>query len=490
MIAQIKPMTSDTLSQDLTPEQCRLWNDLNRPPYSAFRKSDKLARPENGTLQWLIKGEPVDQSRDSQPWLRNATEAALCREDFVALRDSNSSGSLLVTAPPGQGKSVLSNFVLEHLECKVLQNLQASKVIYYFCNIKNDEGSRDASSILRALIMQLCERQRQLFRHLPADLEKDSRGFFLEQFSSLCNMFERMLQDNLYERVYCVIDGLDVYKDGMDELIVQLTKIFSPSSRQSTKLKLFCTSRPNKFILDQWGQSPSRILRCDPDDLDIFIRSRISSLESEFDESMRTFLMDSLCERAGTTFLWLDVVIRKIRMIEFPTLIKITEAIEGSPEELETFYGHLVSEARDKSEENARILAWVVYARHPLDLKALGDAIAINSQRRYRSYKEYSREIPKLTPRSVRRNLGTLLDVIEDTVYLIHQSVKDFFQEKDPLQSSFDGVLPRMVLANCCMTYLGLEEFGQQQSIPSDVRLPSFYLPIEFRRKHQKTRES
>lgn len=191
-----------------------------------------------------------------------------------------------------------------------------------------------------------------------------------------------MLQDGLHDRIYCVIDGLDVYKVEMDELVVQLTRIFNHDNEEGPTLKLFCTSRPDKAILNKRGRLPSRILRCNADDLDIFIRTRVSSLDSEFTEDMRAVLMDSLRKQAEQTFLWLDVVIRRIRMTENPTLRKVEEAIEHSPEELETLYELLVTEALSRSRDNARILVWVVYARRPLDLKALGDAIAIDPQRR------------------------------------------------------------------------------------------------------------
>ncbi len=72
---------------------------------------------------------------------------------------------LLVTGHPGQGKSVLSNFVVDHLYQSVGM-LGSGKIIYYFCNIKNDESSRTALAVLRALVVQLCEDGR-LFRRLP-----------------------------------------------------------------------------------------------------------------------------------------------------------------------------------------------------------------------------------------------------------------------------------------------------------------------------------
>jgi Cdc6-like AAA superfamily ATPase len=143
-----------------------VWNDLNQPPYASFRNSSKLAKLETGTLAWLVHGEFVDHKPKFWNW--SPSQQSLGMKDFTSWRDSNSSESLLVTAPPGQGKSVLSNFVVGHLGSRVPQEPPAAiKIIYYFCNIKNDEASRNANSILRALIVQLCEHQQRLFQTLP-----------------------------------------------------------------------------------------------------------------------------------------------------------------------------------------------------------------------------------------------------------------------------------------------------------------------------------
>ncbi len=128
--------------------------------------------------------------------------------------------------------------------------------------------------------------------------------------------------------------------------------------------------------------------------------------------------------------------------------------------------------------ENALVLAWVVHAQCPLNLKALGDAIAIGNPSNYKSHEQLSRNVPNLTERLVHKNLGALLNVFENHVFLIHQSVKDFFLQKDPLQDSLSGLIPRIFLAKSCMTYLTFEEFGHLENLEINVSLP--YLPTEY----------
>lgn len=157
---------------------------LNQPPYISFRNSSRLAKPEKGTLDWLVQENSADHDRDFRN--ENTPLKPLCMEDFKLWRDSDKSEVLLITAPPGRGKSVLSNFVLGHLESRPSQTPSfSSKIIYYFCNIKNDEASRTANSILRALIVQLCEHQQRLFRLLPLEYESNSKEFFTASFDML-----------------------------------------------------------------------------------------------------------------------------------------------------------------------------------------------------------------------------------------------------------------------------------------------------------------
>jgi hypothetical protein len=438
----------------LTPEQQRSWNNLNQPPYTAFRNSSKLSKPEKGTLQWLVQGEVIDDNIDLQ--VKENSQDSLRMEDFISWRDSTESEHLLVTAPPGRGKSVLSNFVLGDLESN--KSLRTTKIIYYFCNIKNDETSRNANTILRALIVQLCEHQQRLFQILPSDYERQDR-FSSASFDTLWNIFEQMLRDDTYAQIYCVIDGLDVYEEGMGELISKLIEFRPTTNKEQSILKLFCTSRPQENILDLWESSVRRVLRCNTGDLEVFIVNRIEALGKHFNENMRQTVKSRLLNKADNTFLWLEVVIRKIASIKLPTLSKIEETIKDSPKSLDVLYDMLVHDIVQDDRESARLLVWVVYARRPLDLEALADAIAIDPKKTYTSYRQCLEDRPSLESEEIYKGFGTLLDVVEGKVYLIHQSVKDYFQRENPLSAIID-MEPRLLLAHVSMAYLSLEDFA------------------------------
>src|SRR5437763_2011368 len=152
--------------------------------------------------------------------------SSLSSYEFIRWRDCLQSGALLVKGAPGQGKSVLSNFVLYHLEerQKDIESSQACKIIYNFCNIRVEEKFQTAEAVLRSLIVQLCE-ARCLFRQLPQSLQENRAAFHAASFDTLWYHLKNLLSHGTFRTVYCVIDGLDVYKTGMKQLVENLANL-------------------------------------------------------------------------------------------------------------------------------------------------------------------------------------------------------------------------------------------------------------------------
>ncbi|KAM7210732.1 hypothetical protein V8F06_013894, partial [Rhypophila decipiens] len=438
----------------LTAEQKSVWDNLNDPPYSSFRNSAKLAKPEKGTLEWLLCND--DGGLPLQDDGKN-----LRADDYISWRDSDTAERLLVTAAPGQGKSVLSNFVLSDLERRPRDRC---KVIYYFCNIRNEAATRNANSILRALIVQLCESRRRFFEILPNKYTDDHSQFFSAPLDTLLQTFQSMLGCDPLMRVYCVIDGLDVYKEGMQDLINGLSNIFNiGNGAHYSPFKLLCTTRPHPDTQHTWGGARSKNLRCNPKDIEIFLHSRTDSLGPTF-KQFSELILDELQSKSEKTFLWIDVVLRKIHSLRYPSMKRVKETIARSSQDLYELYRELLASVNDQDGISARILNWILYAKRPLQLRELEDAIALTptaiSTGISTSYGDWRKEKPSLD--DIYLDLGTLLDIVDDKVYFIHQSVKDFLEEQNPLENAFHDVKPRLFPAYISMAYLALEEMGHQ----------------------------
>ncbi|KAJ9130493.1 Tetratricopeptide-like helical domain protein [Pleurostoma richardsiae] len=360
----------------LSPDEKRHWDDLNVPDYRAFRENtEKLAKPADGTLQWLVSDQP---HLSSPQWLfpdhpsrsfPSSGSDSLSSADFSTWRDADTPSSLLVMGPPGQGKSVLSNFVVDHL-LGLSGERGIGKVIYYFCNIKNDEGSRNASMILRALIVQLCEDAR-LFRMLPNRFQdrNDRKAFHSAHLDDLWRTLDDLIKSCPYS-IYCVIDGLDVYETGMRDLLKHLETLMAYKQHD---LKLFCTSRSTGPV-DAVSLSPKRIFRPPDEDLRRFVDERLATSPKlrKWEDDVRK----AVIRRSGGTFLWISIILRELSSLRYLSKAKIDEAIKKTPIELDDLYGDLVR-ATFKDSYDVAILLWVAYARKPLTVEALETATAI-----------------------------------------------------------------------------------------------------------------
>ena len=440
--------------QALSPVERQQWDNLNTPPYSAFRDSESLLVPEENTLRWLIE---VD---DSRPKKQVKTES-LSSRDFMRWRDSPESATLLIKGAPGQGKSVLSKFIVQHLEKRreCSEKLQDYKIIYHFCNIRVEQRYQTAEAVIRSLIVQLCE-DRHLFLRLPRNIRET--GFHGVSFDSLWYHFKTLFSAGTFQTLYCIIDGLDVYGVGVKQLAENLAKLHSNSTTGAPCLKLFFTSRPAP---DLPRSLKSRILRSHPEDLGIFIESRVNSMALDIGPNIGPVIIKKLKEKVGQTFLWVAIILRKIsQFARTKTVIRevdVLSIITSGDKELDGMYEDLVRRAIENDPVNGLIFACVAFARRTFSVKMLSEAISVGQQ-----------DLSELTVDQLERKLGVLLDVVEyeesdvlqTRVYLIHQSLRDFFQSKSPRE--LRGGLthdPEFYLAEACTRYLstGLSEEGK-----------------------------
>ncbi|RFU77477.1 ankyrin repeat [Trichoderma arundinaceum] len=105
-----------------------------------------------------------------------------------------------------------------------------------------------------------------------------------------------------------------------------------------------------------------------------------------------------------------------------------------------------------------KLLIWTVFGRRALDLNELEVALAI--QENSESYESIrtrynSRKI------AITSAAGIILEIVDEKVYLIHQSAKDFLLRSEYLaEAEFcRGLHPSIYLAKICMTYLCFADF-------------------------------
>jgi hypothetical protein len=364
---------------------------------------------------------------------------------------------LWVRGAPGQGKTFLSRFILDHLDDRIAKTQEHDSIIYFFF-YDQDEQFRTIESFLRSLIKQLLT---------TTDISKLSTAFFesdpsAEPEEGLWEIFEEIIRAPIDRTIYCVLDALDESEDKktrqrLSRRMKRLLHDRSCRGKFSPTLKLLITSRPIVDLNIELGDTYME-LKARPEDLEIVIEGRVTEL-GHFPADLKKNVFIELIDRAGGTYLWVSIVLKRLKTITLPSLAKVKKIVQESSTDLEELYSSIIETIMSGDEEEQKLLAWVVYGRRPLTLKELEAALAtqMNSTSKASTDDYYT----ELTPNAVSNAAGIILEIIDNKVHLIHQTAKDFLLKNHQLRAAkfCIGHDLNIYLAKVCMTYLNFEDF-------------------------------
>ena len=383
---------------------------------------------------------------------------------------SNTSSLLWINGSPGQGKSVLCKYLLDFLENKVKNQQRTtatSMVIHFFCSSQLDPRFKDAATILKTFIVQLLSLP-HMFEHLPEQYQNESEKFQTAPLVSLWKIFSDMICDGNSRHIYCLIDAVDEFGEretqGLLERMQNLFGSTNVSSKRSV-IKFLLTSRPETYVSRCMTNAITMSLQARRENIQRLVDSKVKALRSDFDD-FKAEIEEWLGSQAGSTFLWVDIIIKRIDRLSLPNRRKIRIEIDDTPVELQHLYKTLTHKICEE-EDNARLLIWVLYARRPLMLPELEVALAVRPEERQDCIEDLEEVKTALTDTSVRNSAGLLVEIIDGAVYLIHQSVKDFllsnfpsiFMEHDATNQFLHNIDAETFLTSSCVRYLSFRDF-------------------------------
>lgn len=397
---------------------------------------------------------------------------------------SDTSSLLWISGSPGQGKSVLCKYLLGFLET-TLNDRQwktgNSMVIHFFCSGQLDPQFKNAATMLKTLIVQLLSSP-HMFERLPEQYQKDTVEFQTAPLASLWMIFSEMICDGQSPYIYCLIDAVDEFgKLETQGLLERIQDLFASrkTSGKTSVIKFLLTSRPEAYISRCLNKAVIMSLQARRENIQRLVDAKVDALSSVFD-GFKTKIKEQLGAQAGSTFLWVDITIKRINRLIHPNLRKIRKEIDDTPVELRELYKKLTHKICE-DEDNARLLIWVLYARRPLKLRELEIALAVRPEEHYDCIEDLEEVKTVLTPKSLTDSAGLLLEIKYGAVFLIHQSVKDF------LLSNFSNILmehaasnqflhnidAETFLASSCVRYLSFRNFesrclGHSPALPGD----------------------
>ena len=276
---------------ELSDIEIKYLKALKAPDYAAFRKYH-VEDPAAGTFSWFLE------------------EESLCR-----WLSEEASSILWIRGSPGQGKTVLSKFLLDRLESPGLVSGHNAKIVYFFFYYQ-DERLRTVSAALRSLIKQLLP-STDLFKHLFETFDVNSPT---DSEDTLWEIFEAMVQDPIVGKVYCILDALDECDEGSRNwLLRRLTRLIQTSvqNRKKDVLKLLVTSRPVLDIIRALDRFPRFDLTANPNDLRLFVHSKVAALQ-DLSVDLQKRVAELLLDGAGRTFLWVSIVCNQLREVALP----------------------------------------------------------------------------------------------------------------------------------------------------------------------------
>lgn len=376
---------------------------------------------------------------------------------------SENSSTLWIKGSAGQGKTILAKFILRHLETS-RRPTEETEVIYFFFYNQHDH-LRTISAALRALIKQLLLRPRT-FEEISTTLDIDATEV---SDDDLWVILEDLLRKSTGKTIFFVLDALDECVDeaSRQRLLALLERYGNPNRTSETsviKLKTLLTSRPKVVLTRQLGHYSSIHLKANPQDLELFIKNQVVALNLPI--NLRDLAIGLLLQRAEQTFIWVSIVLKRLKSVS--TLLseaEIERIIDESPSDLKQLYAEVVDQIMDGGDvAQQKLLTWVVFAKQPLTLAELQDAIAIQND--CSTLKSTMRHRIDLTEENITSAAGVILEIKEDRLYLIHQSAKEFLLNSSHLASAAwcDMLRPNLYLAKVCMQYLLIADFAQAVS--------------------------
>ena len=359
--------------------------------------------------------------------------------EFLEWRDATDSRILWVSAGPGCGKSVLSRCLID--ERHVCPSARASTICYFFFRDGQAERERGANA-LKAISHQLLKQhpRSHLMEYLLPRYEEHGDklgGMFGELWKSMLEI----LSDPTTGEVVWVLDALDECTDfERTRLLDCLTEIYSSENFQnneSIKLKILITSRQYHDIEVRFRRLTGKAgyIQLDGDErseeisqeINLVIKDSVPRVASSLSENDQAKVIEHLGSIPHRTYLWLHLMLKEIehKVVAYGTERRLASIIKKLPTSVYDAYERILERSADRQSAR-KILQIVIAAKRALTVSEMNVALALALQGRCSSYDELDRPSDKEFKSSVKQICGLFVSIIDQKVYLLHQTAREF----------------------------------------------------------------
>ncbi|KAL6901667.1 WD40 repeat-like protein [Trichoderma evansii] len=394
---------------------------------------------DNIFLQEISKTNPVDDKKrileSKGPLIYESYCWILEHNDFKNWRDKEKSGVFWIKGNPGKGKTMLLCGIIEHFEN---DSKPQEKISYFFCQ-GTDTRLNTATAIIKGLIYSVLRQNQNLLSSIQKQVEKEPKGYLegTNAWVALSRIFTTILQDPYMADFIFIIDALDECQNqesrkSLLNLIMDTSNRakWLISSRNEKEIERGLKSIENKLILELQSNA-AHISKA----VDTYIDRCARDIEAfENDVDLRNKTINLLKKKANGTFLWVTLVVQQLRDAGHPHIERI---LEEMPEDLESLYDEIMERSKkgwkDDKEACLVFLATVTAAERPLRIDEL--YIFTSSQLIDTKVKYLSNHMEYLA-----KACGSFITITDNTIYLIHQSVKDYMMQKGAISIFPKGI--------------------------------------------------
>ncbi|KAJ4860159.1 WD domain, g-beta repeat domain-containing protein [Trichoderma breve] len=384
----------------------------------------------NKCLQDLRQTDPRDDKtriqRTKGHLLKDSYRWILDHVDFKKWRYDSQHSLLWIKGDPGKGKTMLLCGIIDEIE----ESTTTQCLSYFFCQA-TELQLNNATAVLRGLIYMIIMQRPVLISHVRKKYDHSGKKLFEDGngWEALSKTLLAILNDPSLTDVILIIDALDECVKGLSHLLD-----FINQASCSSRAKWIVSSRNWPIIEESLEDVMHGVKIC----LELneslvsaavqsFIRYKVQHLATKksYDKNTQDEIEQYLMSNAHGTFLWVALVCQELadpRVRKRHTLQKL----KSYPSGLDALYKRMMENIHDSldAEVCQQILAITSVVYRPITLPELSCLME--------SYIDNDDDDDEL--KEIIGFCGSFLTIREESIYLIHQSAKDFLLEKVPDQ--------------------------------------------------------
>ena len=386
-----------------------------------------------GTLEWILLHPSYDQ------WRSGAHEHPM----------------LWMPGPLGSGKSTALKFLIKRLSCSIVPCM----VVFFFCDGRDPAKSSEVS-LLRSIVRQMLQKDAGLLRKLAGrDSNANADLSLAENLWELIELCCLVLAQSC-RPTYVLIDGVDELQDiDRATFLERFERLIRDIGRwegaRRSNINFLLTSRPWTIVKDHLGSFVTLEFEREYVQLDIktMLTDVVQSFarQENFPDEVASRIIDTILDKAEGMFLWACLAWSHFQNIKSAWNKRAVHAqlleLDSLPLGIIPLYEHLLHRLQP-GEFAWNVFKWLTYAERALHSSELDIGLALLHKPRDNKGLELAYDIS----RSIQRLCGPFirLEESEDTVNLVHHSVRTFFLESYP-QLMLSG---HAMIMDSCLTYL------------------------------------